>query len=979
VTLISDVLNPRYPIGRELGRGGMATVYLAQDLRHDRQVALKVLHPELAASLGPERFLREIRVTAQLQHPHILPVLDSGEDSGLLWYTMPYVEGETLRQRIAREKQLPIDDALLIARQVAGALGHAHGRGIVHRDIKPENILLDGAGAIVADFGIARALTAAGGEKLTATGLSIGTPAYMSPEQAAGGHDVDGRSDLYSLGCVLYEMLAGQPPFSAPTAQGLLARHAIDPVPSLRTVRGTVSLGIERAVTGALAKVPADRPATAEQFVAALTAPDQPTEVVRRRTPRVRWLAPAVALLIAVTVGAFVWVQLRPAGVSVLPSASVIAVLPFAPSIADTGLSRLGRDLVLTVSATLDGVGEIRTVDPYTVLAQSTEAPATLEEGRALGRRFGAGSVLHGSVVRVGPKVRLDLGLFTTDSGHALARLALAAPIDSIELLTDSVTRLLLPQIWRSGTPPSPSLDAAIKTRSIPALRAFLEGERAFAENEWDRAEQAYARAIEADSAFWLAYARSAYVLAWRGGQLDSAKMEALISHRSSLPEFDRRYLGDSLEPGLFADLRRARQITERFPNNWFGWFQYADKLHHWGPLLGHPRAESRAAFEEALRLNPRVIPAWEHLAQSVLGDHDTMASTRVLKALEDLRAGPALVKEGGSDLMLQFRLLDRLQRDDSSGARVLADSVARDLASNRRGPRHNPGWFGFPAADIALYRRMRHLGFVPDGAALQIAYAWAARGAWDSALVSLDYYAEAGEADSLTPLSLYRMAALGAWVGALPAAEASARREVAHRVFAGLGSFERAELALVDGILAVARRDRGALAEARRAVQASGDSMMRALDPALAAFDRFLGGDTREAGKALAALEWRQADENYPNNFSRILMPVSRLAASQWLLASGDTVNSARLLTWVEADYWQGAAGKVMLKGLVELQRARIEDARGHPALAQAHYRQFLTRYDMPMPAHRHLVEEATAALARLSGRGDPPQPRAP
>jgi hypothetical protein len=185
--------------------------------------------------------------------------------------------------------------------------------------------------------------------------------------------------------------------------------------------------------------------------------------------------------------------------------------------------------------------------------------------------------------------------------------------------------------------------------------------------------------------------------------------------------------------------------------------------------------------------------------------------------------------------------------------------------------------------------------------------------------------------------------------------------------------------LALVDGILAVARRDRGALAEARRAVQASGDSMMRALDPALAAFDRFLGGDTREAGKALAALEWRQADENYPNNFSRILMPVSRLAASQWLLASGDTVNSARLLTWVEADYWQGAAGKVMLKGLVELQRARIEDARGHPALAQAHYRQFLTRYDMPMPAHRHLVEEATAALARLSGRGDPPQPRAP
>jgi serine/threonine protein kinase len=981
VTLISDVLNPRYPIGRELGRGGMATVYLAQDLRHDRQVALKVLHPDLAASLGPERFLREIRVTAQLQHPHILPVLDSGEDSGLLWYTMPYVEGETLRQRIAREKQLPIDDALLIARQVAGALGHAHGRGIVHRDIKPENILLDGAGAIMADFGIARALTAAGGEKLTATGLSIGTPAYMSPEQAAGGHDVDGRSDLYSLGCVLYEMLAGQPPFSAPTAQGLLARHAIDPVPSLRTVRGTVSLGIERAVTGALAKVPADRPATAEQFVAALTAPDQPTEVVRRRTPRVRWLAPGVALLIAVTVGAFVWVQLRPAGVSVLPSASVIAVLPFAPSVADTGLSRLGRDLVLTVSATLDGVGEIRTVDPYTVLAQSTDAPATLEEGRALGRRFGAGSVLHGSVVRVGSKVRLDLGLFTADSGHAIARLTLAAPVDSIEVLTDSIIRLLLPQIWRKGRPPSPSLGAAIKTRSIPALRAFLEGERAFVENEWDRAEEAYARAMDADSTFWLAYARNAYVLGWRYRELDSARMKALRSHRSSLPEFDRLYLGDSLESGARSDLVKARQITERFPDNWFGWFQYADRLYHWGPMLGHSRAESRAAFEETLRLNPRLIPAWEHLMQAVLGDQDTVAATRVLQALERHGAGPAFVKEWGADQLLQFRLVDRIQRGDGRASGLLEDSVARDLARNRRGPHHNPGYFGFPGADVTLYRRMARLGFVPDDAPFSIALAWAARGSWDSALVVLDQYVEGpGESDSLALLGRYRLATIGAWVGALPAAEAVTRRDDARRVVPGLGSSTRAELALVDGILAVTQRDRRALAEARRAAQASGDSIAGVLDQALAAFDRFLAGDTRQAGKALSAIEWRQAEGYYPYDFSRVLMPVSRLAASEWLLASGDTATSARLLTWVEADVARpSGVGTFLLEGLAELQRARIEDARGHPALAQAHYRQFLTRYDMPMPAHRHLVEEATAALARLSGRGDPPQPKAP
>ena len=228
---LQTALAERYRIERELGRGGMATVYLAEDLKHGRRVALKVLRPELSPALGAERFQREIETASRLQHPHILTLHDSGEAAGLLYYAMPYVEGESLRSRLTREVQLDAAVAVGIARDVADALACAHAAGVLHRDIKPENILLTGGHAVVADFGIARALDAVGADRLTETGLALGTPHYMSPEQAAGARVLDARSDMYALGCVVYEMLAGEPPFSGPTAQAIMARHAIDPVP----------------------------------------------------------------------------------------------------------------------------------------------------------------------------------------------------------------------------------------------------------------------------------------------------------------------------------------------------------------------------------------------------------------------------------------------------------------------------------------------------------------------------------------------------------------------------------------------------------------------------------------------------------------------------------------------------------------------------------------------------------------------------
>ena len=274
----------------------MATVYLAEDLKHQRRVALKVLRPEVAYSLGAERFLREIVITAGLQHPNILPLYDSGKTpdtaGGQVYYVMPFVEGESLRDRLAREKQLPVEEALRLTREIAEALGYAHGEGIIHRDIKPENILLLRGHAVVADFGIARAVSMAGGEKMTQTGLSVGTPLYMSPEQAAGDADLDGRSDLYSLGLVLYELLVGEPPFTGPTPQVIAAKRVTQPVPSARQFRESVPPRVDQLLQRLLARAPADRVQSAAELVAELPSPTRPGSP---RRPPARWPAPRAA------------------------------------------------------------------------------------------------------------------------------------------------------------------------------------------------------------------------------------------------------------------------------------------------------------------------------------------------------------------------------------------------------------------------------------------------------------------------------------------------------------------------------------------------------------------------------------------------------------------------------------------------------------------------------------------------------------
>ena len=530
-----DGLAGRYTLERELGRGGMATVFLAQDVRHDRPVALKVLHPELAASLGPDRFQREIRFAARLQHPHILTVLDSGEAGGQLWFTMPFVEGESLRDRLRRERQLSLEAALQIAREAARALDYAHQHGIVHRDIKPENILLTRDGStLVADFGIARAL--ASDDQLTQTGMVIGTPAYMSPEQASGDKGIDARTDVYSLGSVLYEMLAGEAPYTGPTAQAIIAKRLMDRVPSVRRVRPNVPEGVDQAIQRALAPVAADRFASAGDFARALQAASttstpaavtavspppspiaaSPAAARERRRPPVL----AVTLLLGFLLGLgvlFAWRHSHPAAGEESGS-KVLAVLPF-ENVGDSANAYLADGITNELRGKLSELAHIQVI----ASGSSNQYRHTSKGPQAIARELGADYLLTATVqweklpdgtsrVRVSPE------LVDVSPGHA-PRTKWQQPFDA------AITDVFQVQADIAGKVAS-ALDVALgtgqkealtsrPTENLAAYDAFLKGEATqglvLANPPTLRAAITYyEQAVALDSTFALAWAQLA-------------------------------------------------------------------------------------------------------------------------------------------------------------------------------------------------------------------------------------------------------------------------------------------------------------------------------------------------------------------------------------------------------------------------------------------------------------------------------------
>ena len=411
---LTAALADRYRIERELGAGGMATVYLARDIRHDRDVALKVLRPELSAVLGGERFLQEIRITARLDHPHILTLIDSGESDSHLWYVLPYVRGESLRQKLVREKQLAVEEAIRIAKQVAGAMDYAHREGVIHRDIKPENILLHEGEAVVADFGIALAVREAGGERLTQTGLSLGTPHYMSPEQATGDGELGPRTDVYSLGAVVYEMLAGEPPISGATAHAVIAKLLTERPTRLRTVRDTIPEALDNAVARALAKVPADRFATAGDFANALERQDALPATARDRHRAL--IAGLLAVLALLSLIVLLRIRLAGTGDSAAPAtdAASVAVMPF------DNLSGDPADQYLSHGMTEEVIGQLAKVGSLKVISRtSTEAlKGTQLTLRQIAETLGVRHILEGSVRRAGNRIRVAVNLIeaTTDA-----------------------------------------------------------------------------------------------------------------------------------------------------------------------------------------------------------------------------------------------------------------------------------------------------------------------------------------------------------------------------------------------------------------------------------------------------------------------------------------------------------------------------------------------------------------------------------
>ena len=575
---LRSTLAGRYQVEREVGRGGMATVYLAQDLKHGRPVALKVLHPELAASLGSERFLREIQIAARLQHPHILPLYDSGQAGELLYYVMPFVEGESLRDRLTHEKQLPVEDAVQIGRDIAAALDYAHRHGVVHRDIKPENVMLHEGEAIVTDFGIAKAVSAAGGESLTQTGMAVGTPAYMSPEQASGDREPDGRSDIYSLGCVLYEMLTGSAPFTGPTVQSIIMKRFTEPVPSVRATRSTVTAELEQVVSKALAKDPTDRFQTANLLVQGLGSP----KVV---TPP----------------------NATPLATPLTTTKKSIAVLPFADMSPQKDQDYFCEGIAEEIINALSKIEALHVASRSSAFAFKGH-----QDVRKVGEQLGAGTVLEGSVRKAGNRLRISAQLVKVADGYQLWSERYDRELEDVFAIQDEIAENIVKALRVVLSDREKRAIEKAPTANVQAYEFYLRGRQYF--HQWRKkgveyARRMFERAMDIDPDYALAHAGAADCCSALYTWWDASK-----PNLEGADSYSRRAL--ALDPEL-AEAHEARGLAL---------------------TLRKQYEEAEAEFQEAIRLNPKLFEAHYFFARACLAQGKYEQAAKLFEQASELR-----------------------------------------------------------------------------------------------------------------------------------------------------------------------------------------------------------------------------------------------------------------------------------------------------------------------------------------------------
>ncbi|MFC1639257.1 protein kinase [Gemmatimonadota bacterium] len=610
---LATALSDRYSIEQEIGSGGMATVYLAHDLKHDRKVAVKVLRPELAASIGVDRFLREIKITANLTHPHILPLLDSGEAEGSLYYVMPYVEGESLRDRLNREKQLPVDDSLRIAGEVADALSFAHAHNVIHRDIKPENILREAKHAVVADFGVARAIEEAGETKLTDTGIAIGTPAYLSPEQASGERELDGRSDIYALGCVLYEMLAGEPPFTGPTAENIILKHiSAEPTP-VNVLRGTVSEEIVLTVKRALAKSPADRFATADELAQQLQALATPSGgITPSRTPpadrvtKRRWMVAGAAITVAAIIAVVAVVLAIPGGRGVRLERNHVVVAVFRNATGDASLDHVGERAAHWITQGLQQAAiQVTPWDAALQVWQYVQSEA--EEGRvrdatrALAEETGAGTVVSGVVYLENDSLEIHVDVTDMVRGRPLGAVSpTREPRTSArEVIADAQQRVMGFLAINFDERISPQARDLTQPPSYEAYRAFDDGLERYLRTDYPEARSYFYQAFELDTTFVtpLVYA-----------VLTNFNLAQNLGQREAWPEAD----------SLVGILDRFKGQLSEYYQNWLGYLKARVDGDNPAALMAIRRAAELAPGSKAV-YNQALVALWVNRPQEAL------------------------------------------------------------------------------------------------------------------------------------------------------------------------------------------------------------------------------------------------------------------------------------------------------------------------------------------------------------------------